>query len=97
MAGHDVLGAADVGGVGAAGSVQGVGAAGLHGPGMAGGHKGLGADGLHGLGVDASQQGLGTAGGQHGPGDMAGTGAELELLLLPNTFLQLQNKSPAPR
>ncbi|KAG2588179.1 hypothetical protein PVAP13_5NG208881 [Panicum virgatum] len=42
---------------------------------MAGGHKGLGADGLHGLGVDASQQGLGTAGGQHGPGDMAGTGA----------------------
>ena len=42
MAGHDVLGAADVGGVGAAGSVQGVGAAGLHGPGMAGGHKGLG-------------------------------------------------------
>jgi hypothetical protein len=64
---------------------------------MAGGHKGLGADGLHGLGVDASQQGLGAAGGQHGPGDMAGTGAELELLLLPNTFLQLQNKSPAPR
>ena len=38
VAGHDVLGAADVGGVGAAGSVQGVGAAGgQHGPGdMAG-------------------------------------------------------------
>jgi len=79
VAGHDVLGAADVGGVGAAAptpcTLPGVGAAGLHGPGMAGGHKGLGADGLHGLGVDASQQGLGAAGGQHGPGDMAGTGA----------------------